>query len=186
MNKNKNQNFGKLGDGVKVDLAQIDDIPEEERKRIFDREASVDAIPDLDILTGHVYDILNYLMKPEVKKLIRTNESAVKMHLNEKYADTVPLGIITLLMEEDKRVEHVEMLLKMFTRLKDAKAGKISIEDAEKNLTDEVNQKYLYSKYGSKEAFERALASEVQKERKKQTNDNLDIVKNIGKVSIKN
>ena len=55
------------------------------------------------------------------------------MYLNSKYADTVPLGIITLLMEEDTRIENIERLLRMFEQLSRAKAGKNIIRCRRKN-----------------------------------------------------
>lgn len=155
---------------VKVDMVSADQIPEDERKAIFNREASIDAIPDLDVLTGHVYDILEYLSRPQVRQLMKTNETAVKMHLNNKYAETVPLGIIGLLMDEKNIDEHVERLLRMFESLRRAKAGDVSLDEAHKELADDVNNRYCYSKFGSKEAFEQAITNEVMKEQKKKGN----------------
>src|SRR5947207_11679764 len=100
--KNKNARDN-LNDNVKVDMVTYDQMSDAERNAILDVEPSVDAIPDLDILTGNVLNILLYLEKPETIKLMKTNETAVKMYLNNKYADTVPLGIITLLMETDTK-----------------------------------------------------------------------------------
>ncbi|VBB17909.1 hypothetical protein YASMINEVIRUS_372 [Yasminevirus sp. GU-2018] len=175
----------KLDDGVKVDVVTADQMTEADRQAIFNREASVDAIPDLDVLTGHVLEILQYLEKPETAKLIKTNESAVKMYLNGKYADTVPLGIITVLLDEGARDENVERLLGMFEKLRLAKSGQLTLEDAEKSVTDEVNQRYIYSKYGSKEAFEKELAKEVAKEQKRKNVKNAEALRHVGRVSIK-
>lgn len=170
-----------LNDQIKIDMVSADNLSENERKSILNREASIDAIPDLDALSGNVFNILCYLEKKETKELMKVNETAVKMYLNNKYADTVPIGIITLLMEENSREENVDRLLKMFGALKEAKKGKISLEDAEKNLSEEINQRYLYSKYGSKEEFERQVAREVQNER-----SNVENLRNTGKVRINN
>ena len=90
-NSNPNQ-------GMKIDMVNESEMTEADRQRVFDRPMSVDAIPDLDILTSHIYEILEYLYKDSTDKLLKSNESAVKMYLNNKYADTVPYGIITLLM----------------------------------------------------------------------------------------
>ena len=154
-------------DKIKIDMVSNDQMTEEERKSIFNREASVNAIPNLDILTGNVFEILKYLENPETKKLMKINDTAVKMYINNKYADSVPLGIITLLMEEDSREENVERMLKMFEALQQAKNGTLSIDDAEKKITEDVNNRYLYSKYGSKEEFEKELNREIEKEKSK-------------------
>lgn len=182
-NKSNKKN---LGDGVKVDMVRADEMSEEERRAIFNRESSVDAIPDLNILTGHVYDILIYLDKSETKKLMKINESAVRMLLNEKYADSVPLGIIDMLMEEENKEENIDRILRIFESLKRVKRGELSIEDGLNNLTDDINDRYCYSKYGSKEEFEKALAMEIHKEQNKSNSKNIEEVKKIGKVKIKN
>lgn len=182
MKKNSNS----LNENIKLDIVSTDQMTDEERRAIIDREASIDAIPDLDILTGHVYEIICYLEKPETSKLLKKNDSAVKMYLNSKYADTVPLGIITILMEEDNRIENIERLLRLFDQLRKAKSGQISLDDAEKNITDEVNERYLYSEYGSKEAFEAALKKEVTKEQRKKNITGAEALRNVSKIKIKN
>ena len=171
-------------DNIKVDMVSADQLTEEERKNIFERESTIDAIPDIDVLTGTVYEILTYLEQPSVSKLLKTNDSAVKMYLNNKYTE-IPLGIITLLMEEDSREENIERMLNMFEALRRAKAGLISLDDAEKNLMDEVNERYVYSKYGSKELFEKELAKEVRKEQQKKNATNAAGLRGVGKASVK-
>jgi hypothetical protein len=173
-----------MNDNIKVEMVTTDQMTDDERKQILEREASIDAIPDLDILTGTVYEILTYLYQPKISKLLKTNESAVKMHLNNKYPD-IPLGIITLLLEEDSREENIDRMLTMFESLRKAKSGNMSIEDAEKQLMDDVNERYVYSKYGSKEKFEQALAKEVKKEQRKKNVDNVSQIRNVGKINIK-
>jgi hypothetical protein len=88
-------------------------------------------------------------------------------------------------MENDTRDENVDRLLRMFESLANAKLGKVSLDDAEKKITDEVNDRYLYSVHGSKENFERALMSEVQNEKRKKNQQNVEELRNIGKVRIK-
>ena len=182
----KNKQKLPSNDQVKLDMVSAEDMSVEDRESVFNREASINAIPDLDVLTGNVFNILQYLERPEISKLMRTNDTAVKMYLNNKYADTVPLGIITLLMEEDARDENVNQLLNMFESLRQAKSGNISLEDAEKKLTDDVSNRYLYSKYGSKDAFEQALMSEVKKEQSKKGKQNVESLRNTGKAHFNN
>lgn len=171
-------------DNIKVEMVTADQMTDEDRRAVFDREATVDAIPDLDVLTSRVYEILLYLEKPETCRLLKTNDSAVKMHLNNKYPD-VPLGIITVLLEEDSRIENIERILRIFDSLRKAKEGQVSLEDAEKNLVDDVNERYLYRKYGSKEQFEAELAKEVRNEQRKKNGNNAEALRNVGKVRIK-
>jgi hypothetical protein len=184
----RNTKIKSLNDGIKIDMVSGSQMSPGEREAVFNREPNIDGIPDLDTFTGHVLDILTYLEKSETRELMKTNDSAIRMYLNNKYADCkIPFGIITVLMEEDQREENVERLLKLIKLMRDAKSGKISLEDAEKNLTEDVNNRYLYSKYGgSKESFEQALHDEIKKEQKKKNSSNAVELKNIGKVKIKN
>ena len=161
---NNNQN------NVKVDVVSGNDIQFDENSYVMQQgEQSIDAIPDLDILTGHVYDILQYLEKPNTIKILKNNgEGIIKKILNEKYADSVPYPMLTLLIEEKNRYENVDMLLRLFENLNKAKRGNRTLEDIDKELTDEVNQKYIYDEYGgTKEAFEEQVRKEVLKSQKK-------------------
>ena len=159
-------------DPIKASVVSAKDIGTDKNSIVMNRgddEASVGNIPNLDILTGHIFEILQYLERPDVKKIMKKNDTAIKMQLNNKYADTVPLGIITVLMEEDSREENVARLLNMFEGLNRAKRGEESLEEVGAKFTEEVNQRYVYSKYGSKEAFEKELQKELAKEQRKKS-----------------
>ena len=130
-------------------------------------EMSVDAIPDLEKLTEHLLEILVYLEDPKIRKIVRDNETDVKMLLNNKYADTVPYGFISLLMNEETRAENADRIVRMLENMKKAKNGLVSLEAVEKDFAEEINQKYIYSKYGSKENFEQELTKMQKKKWKK-------------------
>lgn len=183
----KKNNMKNMNDNIKVDMVTSDQMTEADRKAIFDMKPNIEGIPDLSVITGYIFEILVYLDMPETVTLLKKNNSAVKMHLNNKYADTVPLGIISLLMEESpEREKNVEQILKLFESLQSAKDGKKTLDEVETILAEDVNQRYEYSKYGSKEAFEQALMKGLQKERLKERNKNIEGVKNVGKATIKN
>ncbi len=141
----------KISKNMKIDLVSEAEMTSEERSKIMDSEASVDAIPDLNLLTRYVYEILQYLENP------KTDKNNIYTHLNMTYADKVPTGIITLLLDEKDRVKNVKGLLDMFEQLNRAKQGKISLTDAENIVSESINERYLYSKYGSREEFEKTL-----------------------------
>jgi hypothetical protein len=175
-----------LNKNVKLDMVSADDMTEEERKEVFNREATVDAIPDLDILTGHIYDILKYLEQPDTIELLDTNPGFVQMLLNKKYADSnIPYGLITLMMDRENQHEHIDRMLRMFKLLNDAKRNDISLDDADRIFTEDVNQ-IEYNKYGSKEAFEKAMASAVQSERINKSKQNAESLRNTGKAKFNN
>lgn len=138
-------------------------IPEKSEK------PSIDAIPDLDELTKNVFEIVEYLERDDIIELCKNSEHIVLNTLNNKYVETVPYSMIKLLMDVDNRVENVERVLDMISMLIEAKKGNYDLEKAEKDFTDKINERYLYSKYGSRENFENALAKAVAQERRKET-----------------
>lgn len=173
--------------GMQVDMVGADELTPEQQAMFDGGEESVDHIPDLDILTSHVLEIVEYIEAPENQSLIKQNPSAVTMMLNNKYADTVPYNMITILMEDD-RDYNLGRIISILDSLRLAKEGKKTLDDAKNELTEEIYQKYEYSKYGSKEKFEKALADEIAKEKRKgRGNGKNPIVniKNSGKMSIK-
>jgi len=130
-----------------------------------DYKMSLSAIPDLNKLTRDVLDIVIFLEDCEIDKLVVHNESDVKMIINNKYADTVPFGIISLLVDRQNRAENVERLLRMFESMNRAKKGEKLLADVEKELYDDINTRYVYSKYGSKGAFEKELTKGIGKKK---------------------
>jgi len=158
-------------DRIKADIVNMAEIKrngiDENNSASLDRgELSLDAIPDLDKLTGYILEILQYLEDPSNRRLIETSEGNVRMMLNNRYAETVPYGIITLLLDKENRYENVSRLMRMFEMMNNAKCGKKSLEEVEKEFTDEINHRYIYSKYGSKEEFEKELEKEISNEKK--------------------
>jgi hypothetical protein len=155
----------KLDQGVKIEMVSDKEMTSAERQEVFDRPMSAGAIPDLNALIANMYEILEYLYKDSTEKLMKTNESAIKMYLNNRYADSVPYGMITLLMEKDTREKNVEGLLNLFENLSRAKNGEVDLDDVGKDLSETINQRYLYEPHGSKDAFERELMKNIAKEK---------------------
>lgn len=127
----------------------------------FEGDSSKISIGDIDKLTERVFEILEYLESDSTKKLMKKNEGAVKMVLTNKYID-VPMGIINLLVDDENRGENVDRLVRMFEKLNQIKKGELDAKVAETVFFDEVNERYLYSKFGGKENFEKALANEAK------------------------
>lgn len=126
-----------------ITLEQISENDMTEKQKIlFDRKLSVDAIPDLDILTTNVCDILEYLDHPSTVKLLKSDSSIVERTLNNKYADTVPYSILKLLLDRENIVENTKMLISLFERLNDAKTGKKDLVELENEYAIEMQKKY--------------------------------------------
>lgn len=158
-------------DRIKADIVDMDEMTNtlgQSNTASLDRgELSLDAIPDLDRLTGNILEILEYLEDQKNARLIATSEGNVRTMLCNRYAETVPYGVISLLLDRVNRYENVERLMRMFEMMNNAKCGRSTLEEVEKDFTEEINQRYIYSKYGSKEKFESELQKEIAKERLK-------------------
>lgn len=151
---------------IKVDMVDMQEaIQDQNAEFMMEGEASIDAIPDLDKLTENIFAILSFLERPGVKQICETNESAIRMKLINDYAETVPLKFIDLFMEKDPnhKRESIERTMRWIETLAKVKAGDLDLEKASQSLVDEVNNRYVYSKYGSKEKFEEALQKELAK-----------------------
>ncbi len=118
------------------------------------------AIPNLALLTGNVLNILRYLESPEVKGMVLTDPMSVKMKLNDKYAESVPYGIIDILIDPLKRKENVNKLMDMFDILNSVKTGELELNEAEESFVEDLNEKYIYSEFSSKEEFYNFLKNE--------------------------
>jgi hypothetical protein len=155
---------------IKVDMVDMAEAMNDPNAEVMEKgEASIDAIPDLDVLTAKIVEILEYLELPEVKKVCEKDDSIIRMSLINKYADSVPLNFIDLFMDKDEehKQESIERTLIWIEQMAKVKAGEADLEEVSKSLVDEVNQRYVYSKYGGKENFEKTLRKELAKEQRK-------------------
>lgn len=132
---------------------------------------TLDAIPDLKVLTNNLYEIIEYLERDDIIELTREADHIVLNTLNNKYGDDVPYSMLKILLDIDNREENVERFLDMIEMLKQAKRGEYDLEVAEKDFTDKINERYLYNKYGGREKFEKALADAVAEERRQNANN---------------
>lgn len=155
-------------DNIAMNVVSGDQIGKEENSVVLPEKSekpTLDAIPDLELLTDNIFDIVEYLERDDIIKLTKEADHIVLNTLNNKYGDSVPYSMLKILLDYENREENVERILDMLKMLKKAKSGKYDLEEAEKDFTDKVNERYLYSKYGGKNNFEKALANAVAKER---------------------
>jgi hypothetical protein len=157
---------------IRVDMVDMKDAMNDEGAEIMGGDSEKEAsVTDLDIvsLTDNIIDILDYLDNPDVKKICAKDDSVIRMALINKYADSVPLKFIDLFMDKDekRKADSVDRALKWFKSLAKVKAGEADLEEIAQTLTHEVNNTFVYSKYGGKEAFEAALKKELSTEKNK-------------------
>lgn len=135
---------------IKIKMISQDEIKEDDRSILLHKgDYDIDSIPDINFLIKNILEILKYIDK------YGNNDNAKKI-LNEKYANIIPFGMITLLLE-DKNNENIKLILLMVKRLSQVKKKEISIKNAEEEMSEIINNKYIYSKFGSKKKFERFI-----------------------------
>lgn len=122
---------------------------------ISDAPMSASSIPDLDVITGHVVDMLEFMDSSDMVKKRKENQKEFELVVYHKYRELMPTKIIDLLIED--RVGNLERLITMFDTLKDVKAGKKNMEKEYSRFTEDVNQQYVYSKYGGKDKFNKKM-----------------------------
>ena len=158
--------------GIKVDMVNMSEaIQDQQGEIIGGGEPSLSSLPDLEKLSGNIFEILEYLEQPDVKKIRDTNESLIRINLINKYADKVPLKFIDLFMEKDDdiRQESIERTIRWIEAFSRAQNGTEDFETVCQNLVHEANHRYAYSKYGGKEGFDKALKKEMSKNSGKMT-----------------
>jgi hypothetical protein len=142
-------------------------VSESELKRdkngiYLDMKSEAQEIADLDKLTTELVGFLEYINKPEMEQLESTDHTAFVHHLESKFDEFVNLyyPIFKLLTDPDsrtKRDENITRLIDMIDLLTKIKAGQKDMDKSYEEFKEGLNQEYIYSKYGSKENFEREM-----------------------------
>ena len=127
-----------------------------------DKPLNINDVPDLVKLTENILKIVKFLTKPETQKDMKTDRAQVKMKLNNKYADCVPYSIISILCEDNMEA-NVTRLLEMIEKINNAKQGQTSLDSVAKSITNNLSNEFVYSKYGSKENFEKEVLKNIPK-----------------------
>lgn len=134
---------------------------------------SVDAIPDMKKRLKVIRDIVNFIESPEMKVMEKNNlqlfESLV---VNKYYNDVENMKIINLLLDKEKRYENLNILIDMMTKLDEIKNGKRDLHKEHEQFVENMNEKYVYTKFGGKEKFTEFVNSkkdevEAKKNKKK-------------------
>ena len=125
-----------------------------------DKPLDINDIPNLTKLTENILKIVQFLTKPEIAKEMKYNRTQIKMKLNNEYADSVPYSIISILCE-DNLDANVTRLLDMIEKINCAKQGKFTLDSIAHNITDGLSNEFVYSKFGSKENFEKEILKNI-------------------------
>lgn len=132
-------------------------------------EMDAKAIPDLDRLLATVLEFLEYIGTPEMQAMEIHDNIGFEHHMDAKYPDLSLryYSIFKLLLDREHREENVCKLIDIFSALKRVKSGEVDIKDATSDFQEGMNNEYIYPKFGGKEKFEKKMASDAKKGKKK-------------------
>lgn len=147
----------------------VNSVPGHENTPMKEPELNINAIPNIDELMETVLSVLTYMNTEQMQFMEQADNIGFERHLEEKYSafHEKHYGIFKLLMDRENRAENVARLIEMFTILHEVKSGKKDLQEADKAYQEELNQKFIYPRFGSREAFEAAV-QRAQKDMKKQ------------------
>lgn len=120
----------------------------------------VNQLPDVAKLTGMLIEFIEYIEEPSIKALALENEIVYKQHLENKFEEfTLEYYTIYRLLvdNENERASNVDKLFKMIDRLKKIESGESNYDNEFMQVREELAEEYLYSKYGSKTNFQKAM-----------------------------
>lgn len=122
-------------------------------------------IPDLEKLTDNVLKFIQFVDKPETK-LLRENNLGQYNFIVDKDFSELPVSIIRLLSDQDKKTENLEKIIDMINMLRDVKNGTKTMQTTENEFMEKRAEEYLYPTFGGKEKFYE-IAEENKKKNKK-------------------
>jgi hypothetical protein len=111
---------------------------------------SVNAIPDITLLSTLVIDFVEYYNLPSTKKLKNTNHGAYLNTLYDRF-EKLPASMIKLLSDDENQVENLEKIINMLETLSSVKRGEVSLETAHDTFTEKQNESYFYPAFGGKD-----------------------------------
>jgi hypothetical protein len=139
-----------------------------DKNAIYLNPESGENIADLEKLTTELVKFLEYINKPQMEELQKTDYDAYIKHLESEF-ETFSLhyySIFKLLTDNkdlEKRDDNVRRLISMIELLSEVKSGKKSMKKSYDMFKEELNEEFIYSKYGGKDKFE----AEIKKNKKK-------------------
>jgi hypothetical protein len=147
-----------------MDYKVVKDVP---KNATITRDAPLDAkaIPDIEQLLDKILDFLNYINKESMQKLEATDKIEFDKHLNDRFNDFSEkhYSIFKMLLDNENRATNVAKLFDMLSKLKQVKMGRLDIHQADKDFQEELNNKFLYPKFGGKEQFEKEILKNKHK-----------------------
>jgi hypothetical protein len=137
-----------------LSVVSENDAPDE-AKRVM----SVDAIPDVVLLSQKVLDFIEFYDSPDTVKM---RADSYPHYLNSLYENfsMLPSSMIKLLSDEKNRRENLKGIIQMLESLQQVKMGKVSLEQVHNEFVEDKNERFFYPTFGGKANLEKTLREE--------------------------
>ena len=141
-----------------MDYKVVKDVPKN-ANIIRDAPLDAKAIPDIEKLLDNILNFLNYINQESMQELEATNKIEFDQHLNTHFNDFSEkhYSIFKMLLDSENRATNIAKLFDMLSKLKQVKMGRLDIHQADRDFQEELNNKFLYPKFGGKEQFEKEI-----------------------------
>ncbi len=140
---------GKLN--IKTDNPNVSLVSEAEANQEgMDRKMSVDAIPDITLLSSLVVDFVEFYNDPSVQKVRKTDHARYLNMMFEKF-EKLPMSMIKLLSDEEEQIQNLQKIITLLETLSKVKQGQVSLQDAHDEFTEKQNEEYFYPAFGGKD-----------------------------------
>lgn len=118
-----------------------------------------EEIPDIEKLIDHVINFLQYINTEEMQKMENSDPTAFERHLDNKFSEFTLryYTVFKLLLDKPNREKNVARMLDLFHSLNKVKNSEKTMDTAYDEYIDDVNDEYIYSKYGGKANFEKEI-----------------------------
>ena len=133
-------------DMPKIRAEIVSDIPEGAEVM----RPSIDSIPDLELLSSRVLEYIDFMDIEENIKMKTENPTGYNYIIQSKFG-SLPINMIKLLDEREKRAEHLEQIMEMINMLGRVKNGQLGIDNAMDMYNRQIEEKYIPEHLRNKE-----------------------------------
>lgn len=131
---------------------------------VVDPEDGKPNLVDVDKMIGYITEILTECNKEENLNLQRSNKEKYEQVMEEKFQDFA-LQYYSIFRKVISG-ESLDTLFYFLEHITMIKQGETTLDNAEKKLGEELAEEHIYSKFGGKHNFEKAMKKQ-QKNKKR-------------------
>lgn len=121
--------------------------------------------PETQQIINKIIEIIEYSLEDKILDMKLNNYTQYADHMFEKveFQDFINkyFSLFTLLV--DKTLPPIELLYLILSKKAELESGKITQKGADDSISDFVGNKFIYSKYGGKDNFEKQLKKNLKK-----------------------